>query len=79
MIRLRLDGKVFLSLLRSVMLEDASFIPSQPIFVSNPGWDAWAAQQRILNDTEAKKIALAEILILRTKLICEVSSSMRLH
>lgn len=78
-IRMRLDGKVFLGLLRSVMLEDASFIPSQPIFVSNPGWDAWAAQQRILNDTEAKKIALAEILILRTKLICKVSSSTRLH
>jgi hypothetical protein len=71
LMRLRLDGKVFLNLLKSVMLEDASFIPSEPIYVSHPGWDAWAAGKKNLNATEAIKIALAEILILRTKLICE--------
>ncbi|KAF8181647.1 hypothetical protein K438DRAFT_1975947 [Mycena galopus ATCC 62051] len=70
--RLRLDGKVFLNLLKSVMLEDASFIPSQPIFVSHPGWDSWAEAQRKLNDSEVKKIVLEEMLILRTKLICHV-------
>lgn len=69
--RLRLDGKIFLGLLRSVMLEDASFIPSQPIFVSHPRWDAWAAGQRKSNNTAAEKVALGNILILRTKLICE--------
>ncbi|KAF8181707.1 hypothetical protein K438DRAFT_1767787 [Mycena galopus ATCC 62051] len=70
--RLRLDGKVFLNLLKSVMLEDATFIPSQPKFVSHPGWDVWAEAQRKKNDSDAKKIALEEILILRTKLICHV-------
>ncbi|KAJ7910897.1 hypothetical protein B0H13DRAFT_2010874 [Mycena leptocephala] len=72
LMRLRLDGKVFLNLLKSVMLEDASFIPSEPIYVSHPGWDAWAAGKKNLNATEAIKIALAEILILRTKLICHI-------
>ncbi|KAJ7225219.1 hypothetical protein B0H12DRAFT_1149311 [Mycena haematopus] len=69
--RLRADGKVFLDLLKSVMLEDASFIPTEPKFVSHPGWDAWAAAQNRLNDSELKKISFAEILILRTKLICD--------
>ncbi|KAJ7441731.1 hypothetical protein FB451DRAFT_1298446, partial [Mycena latifolia] len=70
--RLRLNGKVFLDLLKSLMYEDASFIPSKPIYVSHPAWDAFAAEQEKLNNTEAKKIALAEILLLRTKLICHV-------
>ncbi|KAJ6594667.1 hypothetical protein B0H19DRAFT_1247324 [Mycena capillaripes] len=72
LMRLRLDGKVFLNLVKSVMLGDASFIPSEPTYVSHPGWDAWAATQRNINDSEAKKIALEEILILRTKLICHI-------
>ncbi|KAJ7762603.1 hypothetical protein B0H16DRAFT_1529383 [Mycena metata] len=70
--RLRLDGKVFLNLLKSVMHDDASFIPSRPIYVSHAGWDMWAAGQRTRNSSEAMKAALAEILILRTKLICHV-------
>ncbi|KAJ7239164.1 hypothetical protein B0H12DRAFT_1136304 [Mycena haematopus] len=70
--RLRADGKVFLDLLKSVMLEDASFIPTEPKFVSHPGWDAWAVEQKKLNDSELKKISFAEILILRTKLISHV-------
>ncbi|KAJ7301634.1 hypothetical protein DFH08DRAFT_906568 [Mycena albidolilacea] len=70
--RLRLDGKLFLGLLKSVLLEDASFIPSKPIFVPHAGWDAWAAAQSKLNNSEEEKIALAEIMILRTKLICHV-------
>ncbi|KAJ6456506.1 hypothetical protein C8R45DRAFT_1034713 [Mycena sanguinolenta] len=70
--RLRSNGKALLDLLKSVMLEDASFIPTAPKFVSHPGWDAWAAQQENLNDSELKKISFAEILILRTKLISHV-------
>jgi hypothetical protein len=58
-----------------VLLEDASFIPSKPIFVPHVGWDAWAAAQSKLNDSEEEKIALAEIMILRTKLICECHPS----
>jgi hypothetical protein len=56
LMRLRLDGKVFLNLLKSVMLEDASFIPSQPIYVSHPEWDVWAAAQRNLNDSEGRRL-----------------------
>ncbi|KAF7376842.1 Condensin complex subunit 2 [Mycena sanguinolenta] len=86
--RLRTDGKIFLDLLKAVMLEDASFIPTTgfcinvrsrdfsvpclSIFVSHPGWDAWAAEQEKLNDSELKKVSCAEILILRTKLISYV-------
>ncbi|KAJ6456437.1 hypothetical protein C8R45DRAFT_578333 [Mycena sanguinolenta] len=70
--RIGADGKVFLDMLKSIMLEDASFIPSKPRFVPHPGWDAWAAEQEKLNDSELKKISLAEILILRTKLISHV-------
>ncbi|KAJ7137242.1 hypothetical protein C8R46DRAFT_1137979 [Mycena filopes] len=70
--RLRLDGKAFLDLLKSVMRDDASFIPSQPVYVSHPGWDTWAAGQSNANDNEAMKAALVEISILRTKLICHV-------
>ncbi|KAJ7162320.1 hypothetical protein C8R46DRAFT_1283083 [Mycena filopes] len=75
LLRLRLDGKIFLNLLKSVMRDDASFIPSQPIYVSHLGWDAWAADQGKSNTSEAMKAALAEILILRTKLICHVVHS----
>ncbi|KAJ7765075.1 hypothetical protein DFH07DRAFT_955909 [Mycena maculata] len=70
--RLRLDGKVFLDLLKSAMLDDASFIPSTPKYISHPHWDAFEVAQRPRNDTDAKKIALAEVLLLRTKLICHV-------
>ncbi|KAJ6456508.1 hypothetical protein C8R45DRAFT_580140 [Mycena sanguinolenta] len=69
---LRADGKVFLDLLSSVMLEDASFIPTKPRFVSHPGWDAWATEQEKLTDSELKKVSFAEILILRTKLISHI-------
>ncbi|KAJ7090843.1 hypothetical protein B0H15DRAFT_246843 [Mycena belliarum] len=72
LLRLRLDGKVFLDLLKSIMLEDASFIPNKPVYVSHPGWDAFITEQTRLNNTEAKKIALAEILLLRNKLIFHV-------
>ncbi|KAJ7812382.1 hypothetical protein B0H14DRAFT_3752600 [Mycena olivaceomarginata] len=55
--RLRLDGKVFLDLL------------NKPIYVPHPGWNAWAAAQSKLNDSEGKKITLAKTMILRTTLI----------
>ncbi|KAJ7502576.1 hypothetical protein B0H11DRAFT_1989200 [Mycena galericulata] len=70
--RLRLDGKVLLDLLKSVMIDDLSFVPSTPIYVTHPGWDAFAEEQRKQNDTDVGKVALAQILLLRTKLICHV-------
>ncbi|KAJ7765073.1 hypothetical protein DFH07DRAFT_372919 [Mycena maculata] len=70
--RLRLDGKVFLDLLKSAMLDDASFIPATPKYISHRHWDRFEAAQGPRNDTDAKKMALAEVLLLRTKLICHV-------
>ncbi|KAJ6497968.1 hypothetical protein C8R47DRAFT_1260782 [Mycena vitilis] len=70
LMRLRLDGKVFLNLLKSVMLADASFIPSQPVYVCHSAWDTWAAT--LNKESDAEKIAFADIQILRTKLICHV-------
>ncbi|KAJ7633401.1 hypothetical protein DFH06DRAFT_691584 [Mycena polygramma] len=70
LMRLRLDGKVFLDLVKSVMLGDASFIPSQSIYISHSAWEAWAAT--LSKESDAEKIAVAEIQILRTKLICHV-------
>ncbi|KAJ7466912.1 hypothetical protein FB451DRAFT_1178177 [Mycena latifolia] len=71
--RLRLNGKVFLDLLKSAMLDDASFIPTTPTYISHPERDAFAAAPERLNDTENMKIAFARILLLRTKLICKYS------
>ncbi|KAJ7121977.1 hypothetical protein C8R43DRAFT_1241306 [Mycena crocata] len=70
--RLRLSGTPFLDLLKSVMFDDASYIPSTPKYVSHPGWDSWADERRQANDTGAEKLALAEVLLLRTKLISHV-------
>ncbi|KAJ6497965.1 hypothetical protein C8R47DRAFT_1194009 [Mycena vitilis] len=72
LMHLQLDGNVFLDLVKAVMLGDASFIPSQPVYVSHSGWDAWAAEQSSYSDSDAKKIALAQLQILRTKLVCHV-------
>ncbi|KAJ7618004.1 hypothetical protein FB45DRAFT_933114 [Roridomyces roridus] len=70
--RLRLDGKVFLDLLRSAMIDDVTYIPTKPRLVSHPRWDAFAAEQEARNTTDDEKIALAELILLRTKLICHV-------
>ncbi|KAJ7480750.1 hypothetical protein FB451DRAFT_1556292 [Mycena latifolia] len=63
-------GSVFLDLLKSVLLPDASFIPSTPIYVSHPEWDEFEARRNQSDPTEVEKIVLATILVLRTKLIC---------
>ncbi|KAJ6497966.1 hypothetical protein C8R47DRAFT_1212292 [Mycena vitilis] len=70
LMRLRLDGKVFINLVKAVMLPDASFIPSQPIYVSHAGWDAWAAG--LSKESDAEKITFAEIQVLRTKFVCHI-------
>ncbi|KAK7001528.1 hypothetical protein R3P38DRAFT_2731346 [Favolaschia claudopus] len=73
------DGKAFLSLLKSVMLEDASFIPSEPKSVPNAAWDAFSGiRQKSSSATDEERITLATILIMRTKLISlVVHSTMR--
>ncbi|KAK6977510.1 MYND-type domain-containing protein [Favolaschia claudopus] len=72
LLRLKLDGKVFLNLLKSLMLDDASFIPSEYKSVPNQSWDTWAAKQKEKNESEEEKLALADILLLRAKLISHV-------
>ncbi|KAJ7121974.1 hypothetical protein C8R43DRAFT_1136254 [Mycena crocata] len=71
--RLRLDGKVFLNLLKSLMLEDVSDLPSTPGVLSHPGWDAWAEDRRRRNTTDIQKLVLERMLLFRTKLMCHVS------
>ncbi|KAK7020369.1 MYND-type domain-containing protein [Favolaschia claudopus] len=66
------DGKAFLTLLKSVMLEDASFIPTEPKSVPNAAWDTFAGIQRLSSETDEEKITLATVLLLRTKLISHV-------
>ncbi|KAK6996858.1 hypothetical protein R3P38DRAFT_3068031, partial [Favolaschia claudopus] len=63
------DGKAFLSLLKSVMLEDASFIPTEPNSIPNAAWDAFAGIQKLSSEGDEERIVLATILLLRTKLI----------
>ncbi|KAK6996861.1 MYND-type domain-containing protein [Favolaschia claudopus] len=63
------DGKAFLSLLKSVMLEDASFIPSEPKSVPNAAWDAFSGLQKLSSQTDEERITLATVLLMRTKLI----------
>ncbi|KAJ7656786.1 hypothetical protein DFH06DRAFT_1198572 [Mycena polygramma] len=69
--RLSSDGKIFLDLLKSVLLEDVSFVPNTPIYVSDPEWDKLSAgHQLLINNVE--RLALAHLLLMRTKLICHV-------
>ncbi|KAJ7620219.1 hypothetical protein FB45DRAFT_148557 [Roridomyces roridus] len=70
--RLSSDGQFFLDLLQSALL-DASVIPKTPRYIAHPDWDAFAAKQEARADrTDEEKVAWAEVLMLRTKLICYV-------
>ncbi|KAK6977504.1 MYND-type domain-containing protein [Favolaschia claudopus] len=66
------DREAFLSLLKGVMLEDASFIPSEPKSTPNAAWDAFAGMQRLSSQTDEEKIVLATILVVRTNLISSI-------
>ncbi|KAJ7618022.1 hypothetical protein FB45DRAFT_933138 [Roridomyces roridus] len=66
------DGRIFIDLLRYAMLDDASVIPRAPKYIVDPDWDDFAAKQGPKNSTDLEKVSLAEILMLRTKLICYV-------
>ncbi|KAK7001532.1 MYND-type domain-containing protein [Favolaschia claudopus] len=63
------DGKAFLAILKCVMLEDASFIPTEPNSIPNAAWDAFAGIQKLLSEGDEERIVLATTLLLRTKLI----------
>ncbi|KAJ7618016.1 hypothetical protein FB45DRAFT_1007652 [Roridomyces roridus] len=70
--RLRLNGKIFLDLLRSAMIDDITYIPNKPRYISHSMWDSFAPEQEARNTTDEEKLALAELMVLRTKLICYV-------
>ncbi|KAK7002206.1 MYND-type domain-containing protein [Favolaschia claudopus] len=70
--RLSADADAFLELLKTALLDDPSLIPTQPKYVSHPEWDAWAATQGPLINSEAEKVVFAGMKLLRTKLICHI-------
>ncbi|KAJ7618005.1 hypothetical protein FB45DRAFT_1103352 [Roridomyces roridus] len=70
LMRLRLSGTVFIDLLRSAMLDDVTYIPSTPRYVSHPKWDEFAALQGARNSDDLERVSLAEMMVLRTKFIC---------
>ncbi|KAJ7275080.1 hypothetical protein C8J57DRAFT_241085 [Mycena rebaudengoi] len=69
------DGRVVLDMLKSIMVEDILKVPEEPKYIPNTAWDSFADVQRrsVANDSE--KLALASILLLRTKLICHFMHS----
>ncbi|KAJ7620222.1 hypothetical protein FB45DRAFT_1094264 [Roridomyces roridus] len=71
--RLSSDGQSFLDLLQSALLDDPSVVPKTLRYIPHPDWDAFAATQEARTDrTDEEKVAWAEVMMLRTKLICYV-------
>ncbi|KAJ7174122.1 hypothetical protein C8R43DRAFT_977139 [Mycena crocata] len=66
------DGKVFLDLVKSVLLDDYSVVPKTPLYISHPLWDKFVADQDASKLTKVEKAVFDRILLLRTKLICHV-------
>lgn len=46
------DGLVLMDLLKLVMLDDVSFVPSTPIYVPDPEWDAFRDRQAHSSPTD---------------------------
>lgn len=66
------DGEVLLKLLKDLTPQDISSVPKEPYYFPNAGWDSLRTQQQgNTAASEDDKLDLLEILILRTKLICE--------
>ncbi|KAJ7034067.1 hypothetical protein C8F04DRAFT_601439 [Mycena alexandri] len=69
------DGKIVLDLVQAVMaLNDAGIceMPETPKDIADAAWDSFAQVQRGSTASESEKLAVANILALRTKLICHV-------
>lgn len=70
------DGRVLLDLLKAITPDDLSTPPKEPHYIPARPWDALKAQQeRSSRTTELEKYALQDLLLLRTKLICEYLTS----
>lgn len=65
------DPKVFIDLLSQLIPDDVSVVPRTPIFIPNEGWDTFNTRKELSGVTDLEKVTLAEMMILRTKLICQ--------
>jgi hypothetical protein len=77
--RLRTDGKIVLGWLKAVMVserpEEAMEILNKPKYVPDAAWDAFADRQQQSKPNDSQKLALGNILVLRTKLMCRFDPS----
>ncbi|KAJ7457888.1 hypothetical protein FB451DRAFT_590208 [Mycena latifolia] len=69
---LRQGGRAMLDLLDAVIVKGPLKVPGKPRYVPHPGWDALTEAQQRSTPTDSEKLALANILVLRTRLICHI-------
>ncbi|KAJ7090816.1 hypothetical protein B0H15DRAFT_948585 [Mycena belliarum] len=67
---LRKEGTM--SDLTDAVAEGILKVPGKPRYVPHPTWDAFANARERLTATDTEKLALGNILVLRTKLICHI-------
>jgi hypothetical protein len=79
--RLQGDGRIVLDWLRAIMVstrhEEALKLLETPRYIPDAAWDAYADKQRRSAPTDNEKLALGNILVLRTKLICRLNFAWR--
>lgn len=64
-----------MKLLEDVTPQNMSLVPKEPYYIPSEAWDgAKAAQERDSSTSEQARFDLMEMIILRTKLICEFAS-----
>ncbi|KAJ7657376.1 hypothetical protein DFH06DRAFT_1198084 [Mycena polygramma] len=72
--RLRGDGRIVMGWLNAIMVpedpEEALKLLEKPRYLPDAAWDAYADLQQRSSPSDSEKLALGEILTLRTKLIC---------
>ncbi|CAK5278691.1 unnamed protein product, partial [Mycena citricolor] len=71
--RLRLLGRAFIDLLQSAIMLDGTMTSTEPKRIANPDWDRFEAKRKAdAHATNEEKLALAQVVLLRTRLICQV-------
>ncbi|KAJ6468105.1 hypothetical protein C8R47DRAFT_1151819 [Mycena vitilis] len=72
--RLKGDGRIIMGWLKAIMVpedpQEALKLLEKPRYLPDAAWDACADLQRRSSPSDSEKLALGEILTLRTKLIC---------
>ncbi|KAJ7189167.1 hypothetical protein C8R46DRAFT_1244731 [Mycena filopes] len=66
------DGNVLLDLIESVSHQDTTITPERLRYISHPFWDEMFVTRRGLDITDKEKLATAQVLLWRTRLICYV-------